>query len=543
MISRRTFLLAGLGVIGVLLARRWLGGASPASIPGSILGASSKVGHRLRAGEFPAPSEERHAGIVIVGGGMAGLSAGWRLNKAGYQDYVLLELEPEVGGNSRHGENETTPYPWGAHYVPVPGPDAHLVHELFEELGIIEGRDREGLPIYNELFLCSDPQDRLLINGRWQEGLIPELGISEADKRQYKSFFETMEAFKVARGSDGRAAFSIPVDLSSRDPKFTALDQKTMAQYMDEHGWTSEPLRWYVDYCCRDDYGCRVGDVSAWAGIHYFASRIGKGANSGEAVLTWPEGNGWIVKQLARQIAPRVRPNALVFNVETAASGDVLIDYYDTGTHTTTRIVAKAAIFAAPRFVAARVVKSLRAAPPSYLTAFDYAPWMVANVSLDTKPAGSGAPLAWDNVSYHSPSLGYIVATHQRVERYAQPSTVISYYMPLCDRDPVEARKTALSRSYREWSDLIVADLTRIHPGIEATITHLDVWLWGHAMIRPIPGFIWGPDRQEAMTPHGRVFFAHSDMSGMSIFEEAQYRGVLAADQALGSIQATPQRI
>ncbi len=472
---------------------------------------------------------------------MAGLSAGWRLNKAGYQDFVLLELEPEVGGNSRHGENAITLYPWGAHYVPLPGPDAHLVRELFEELGVIEGYDREGLAIYDELFLCSDPQDRLLINGRWQEGLIPEIGISDADKRQYESFFATMEAFKVARGSDGRAAFSIPVDLSSRDPKFTDLDQLTMAQYMDANGWNAEPLRWYVDYCCRDDYGCRVDDVSAWAGIHYFASRVGKGADSAEASLTWPEGNGWIVKQLTRKIGPRIRPNALVFNVETSASGGVTVEYYDPGTNETTRIVAKAAIIAAPRFVAARVVKALRVAPPPYLKAFGYAPWMVANVSLDTKPAGPGAPLAWDNVSYQSPSLGYIVATHQSVEQYARRSTVISYYLPLCDGDPVEARKTAHSRSFREWADLIVADLARTHPGIEATITHLDVWLWGHAMIRPVPGFIWGQARQEALAPHGRVFFAHSDMSGISIFEEAQYRGVVAADQALGSIRSEPQ--
>jgi hypothetical protein len=29
------------------------------------------------------------------------------------------------------------------------------------------------------------------------------------------------------------------------------------------------------------------------------------------------------------------------------------------------------------------------------------------------------------------------------------------------------------------------------------------------------------------------VFYAHSDLSGLPLFEEAQYRGVLAADRAL----------
>jgi len=31
----------------------------------------------------------------------------------------------------------------------------------------------------------------------------------------------------------------------------------------------------------------------------------------------------------------------------------------------------------------------------------------------------------------------------------------------------------------------------------------------------------------------GRLHFAHADVSGMSLFEEANYRGVLAAERAL----------
>ncbi|MCC3262610.1 hypothetical protein LLE87_31045, partial [Paenibacillus polymyxa] len=50
-------------------------------------------------------------------------------------------------------------------------------------------------------------------------------------------------------------------------------------------------LHWYLNYCCRDDYGARHDEVTAWAGLHYFASRDGHAANAGEgAVLTWPGG-------------------------------------------------------------------------------------------------------------------------------------------------------------------------------------------------------------------------------------------------------------
>jgi hypothetical protein len=68
-----------------------------------------------------------------------------------------------------------------------------------------------------------------------------------------------------------------------------------------------------------------------------------------------------------------------------------------------------------------------------------------------------------------------------------------------------------------------------MHPGIEERVEQIDVWLWGHAMARPVPGFIWGKARNDALKPHKKIFFAHSDMSGISIFEEAQYRGIAAA--------------
>ncbi len=74
----------------------------------------------------------------------------------------------------------------------------------------------------------------------------------------------------------------------------TPLDKVSMAQWLSEEGLDSPWLRWLVDYGCRDDYGARAGDTSAWAGIHYFASR----APQETGPLTWPEGNGWITRRL-----------------------------------------------------------------------------------------------------------------------------------------------------------------------------------------------------------------------------------------------------
>ena len=42
--------------------------------------------------------------IVILGGGLAGLSSAWHLENVGYNDYQLFEMESRVGGLARSEE-------------------------------------------------------------------------------------------------------------------------------------------------------------------------------------------------------------------------------------------------------------------------------------------------------------------------------------------------------------------------------------------------------------------------------------------------------
>ncbi|EDY17187.1 twin-arginine translocation pathway signal [Chthoniobacter flavus Ellin428] len=522
--TRRDFLATtGAGAAALLAGCH----RASATYPGSIVGASSAIGHRLRDGTFPTPSETIETKVVIVGGGISGLAVARRLDHHGMREFLLLELEHEAGGNAASGRNAVSAYPWGAHYVPLPNEESTEVLALFEELGLTRGRGTNGAPIFDEESLCSDPLERLFDAGRWQEGLLPQIGITDADRRQYEAFFTRMVQFRDRRGSDGRPAFTIPLDLSSRDPELLALDRITMAEWLRTQHFDSVPLLWHVDYCCRDDYGAGIAHVSAWAGVHYFASRRGRAANADpDAVVTWPEGNGWLAHQLAAPLRERLRGGYVVFNIEQNGE-DVFVDAFDLARERSVRHRARGVVCAAPRFVAQRIVRGL--SPTSGL---EYSPWMVANITVDTLPGGNGAALAWDNVARASASLGYVVATHQDITLVPQQS-VLTHYWPLDVVDPRDARQQAIARTHREWCDLIVADLVQIHPGIEEHIQNIDVWLWGHGMIRPVPGFIWGEERARMLPPHGAVVFAHSDMSGISIFEEAFTRGTHAADSLL----------
>ena len=522
-VTRRQFLIGGasLAAIGVLGKV----GFAPTStaISGSIVGASSSIGHRLWKMDFPEPTMTLHKKIVIIGGGVAGLSAAWQLQRMGHDDFTLLEMEKEVGGNASSGENSVSAYPWGAHYVPFLTEEATEARELFEELGIITGYENKT-PIYNEYYISADPHERLYIHGHWQEGLVPQVGMDTRDREHYQQFFAAMDAFKEKRGEDGKRLFAIPVDQSSNDSETRKLDAISFADYLAQNGWNSPYLTWYADYCCRDDYGAMAKDVSAWAGIHYFAARNGKAANAdSQSVITWPEGNGWVVKRLKQKLADHIAPHAIAYRVEKTKAG-ASVTYWDSKTKQSTTIEAEAVIFATPRFIAERLYKT-----GHDLSELHYSPWMVANITINQLPQKSkGAPLSWDNMVYDSELLGYVNSGNQSLS-HKPLKTVLTYYWPLSHTTPSEARKEMLAKPYETWRDTVMSELLRIHPDLKGQVSQLDVWLWGHGMIRPGPDYIWGEARKAALTQTPPIFYAHSDMSGISIFEEANYHGVKAA--------------
>jgi protoporphyrinogen oxidase len=497
------------------------------AIEGSVVGASSQTGHLLRGGQIPEPADEERISIAILGGGISGLSAGWRLLRGAVTDFRIFELEAQLGGNSRSGENAVTSFPWGAHYVTLPTKESTWVRALFEELGVIESYGRNGEPVYKEEYLCAAPQERLYIHGRWQEGLAPMLAATAAEQQEFKRFAEIVDSFRARVGRDGRKAFAIPMDFSSRDADLLALDRISIAAFLEHRGLRSKPLHWYVNYACRDDFGCKSRDVSAWAGIHYFASRDSAADN----VLTWPEGNGWIVRKLSEKVSAHVTTSALVYRVR-PGKNDVAVDIYFPDEKRSTRIRAEHVVWACPTFQA-RFVLSEHEAIDESLRAFEYAPWLVANLTLDRFPEQrAGAPIAWDNVIYDSDSLGYVVATHQSLATQHR-QTVLTYYHAPAGPSPAADRRHLLDADWRAWTDFIISDLSKPHPEIRDIVQRVDIMKWGHAMIRPRPGFVWGDGRRRMAAPHGRVHFANSDLSAFSLFEEAQFRGITAAERIL----------
>ncbi len=544
-VTRRAVLVAGASAVSVAAAiplfgcdasRRDVG-----DIVGGFVGTAHERGHVLRdasrsAGLLAAPpAVTRRTQVLIAGAGVAGLAAARALRAAGQEDFALLELEDAPGGNSRGAIVGGLACPMGAHYLPVPGDDAHEVQDLLEELGL--RRRIAGRWTYDERHLCHSPQERLYIDGGWQEGLLPVHGASAESTAQYRRFSQAVDA------AQRESRYAMPAFRSPLTARQQQLSAQRFGDWLGQNGFDDVHLRWYLDYCCRDDYGAGADTVSAWAGLHYFASRhgfaapgdrassdehAGDNASEDSGVLTWPEGNGWLTQRMAAPLGDRYRAARTVMRIAPTRHG-VEVDAFDHSSGRMERWLADRCIVALPLHVAARVVAPVPAFLAKAAASTPHAVWLVANIHIDAPLADRpGAAPAWDNVLYGSSGLGYVDARHQTLDPRPGP-TVLTWYRAL--GASADARRDLLSRPWNAWRDEIVAELSVPHPDLAARATRMDITRYGHAMAVPVPRV--DAAHAPAVPRDGRLLFAHSDWAGYSVFEEAFTRGHLAGVAAL----------
>jgi NAD(P)-binding Rossmann-like domain len=560
MTSRRSVLLAG--VLSPVFP-----GCKPAhEITGGFTGTSPEHGHLLRQVRGDAqPSVTRTVHTLIAGGGVAGLSAARALRLQGMQDFAVLELESNAGGNARAGSMAGMAHPLGAHYLPVPGDAAPETQDFLEELGV---RQRvAGRWQYDERVLCHSPQERLYFNGAWQDGLLPSAGVGAATTAQYTQFAQLIERWR------NTGAFQIPRINTAIVQAFTAQLAMPFIAYLNTQGLTDAHLRWYLDYCCRDDYGAGLDTVSAWAGIHYFAARHGFSApgqanqpteqdKQRDGVLTWPQGNAYLTQALAKPLGERLHTQRLIVKITEGRAG-VTVDALNLQTQAVERWQAQRCIVALPVFIAARVVDNAPDFVRHAAQHTSYSSWLVANVQInaalqDTGGDKGGAAPSWDNVIYQASTdsasagqppptgLGYVDAMHQSTRTAPGPS-VLTYYRAL--GTSVQARRDLLAKPWAAHRDDTLADLAVAHPDVYQRALQVSITRYGHAMAVPTPSFIneialqskylllkqlskkerFGISDTAAVTPAtARLRFAHSDWSGYSVFEEAFRAGMLA---------------
>lgn len=320
--------------------------------------------------------------------------------------------------------------------------------------------------------------------------------------------------------------FDIPIKKISKDQKYRDLDTITMGNWLIEQKFTSEELFEYVNYCCKDDFGIGIDFVSAWAGLFYFAARK-HDASSNENVLTWPEGNGRLATHLAKFANNKTKKNHLVYEVKQNKNA-VEVLCFDAKNNKSVMYKSDKVICCTPQYINSYLFKDRKTSAK-----FQYAPWFTATISLKKESDLNNSEFYWDNVIYKSKGLGYIYNQHQTVNQIIENKS-LTYYYSFSNADLKAARKGFLKMKEEEIKKIIISDLSIAHPNIENEIESIEIYKIGHGMISPTPNFIFSEEKEMAAKDiDNKIFFAHSDLSGISVFEEAFHQGIDVINQIL----------
>jgi hypothetical protein len=123
-----------------------------------------------------------------------------------------------------------------------------------------------------------------------------------------------------------------------------------------------------------------------------------------------------------------------------------------------------------------------------------------------------------------------VVSTHQQIRMSRPDRTAFTAYHALSDLDPSGARRWLEAADVTDLTQVASRDL-RLAYGwrLPLCVERVAITVRAHAMAIPRPGFLSNAGADALRNSRGPIFFAHSDLSGLSLFEEAAWWGHRAA--------------
>lgn len=440
---------------------------APSSAP-LAEGEHFEICHQLRDGhpfELPAPTTK--TGIVIVGGGVAGLSAAYFLDG---KDWLLLEKEDHFGGNAYQEEFDGQPFATGSAYA-YRGDEGD---QLASEIGL-------KLPLVN----MPDPTlvNKTYVPDTWKTG-ITRLPYPKNVVASFVKFRDDVSKMKI----------------SSR---MAELDVEPLSKYTS--AYAPEVQQWWDIYGL-SNWGAATKDTSAYVGL-YNANDLFSGGDAKRAIL--PGGLGCITHKLVEVLQPeykdRMFAGAMVVSV-VPGEDSVNVTYLRDGSLTTT--TAGAVLMCTPKHITSRIVSGLPSGQKTAMRRTRYAPYPVVNAIFDRPVYNRG----YDTWCPGNSFTDFIVAdwTVRDSPGYKQKNNILSFYT--CLRE--QQRSVLLDeKDSKILAAQVVSDFQKILPEFNVDPMEVRIYRRGHPMFMATPGQ-FTKNRITAAQPMGRVFFGGTDSGG-----------------------------
>jgi monoamine oxidase len=470
--SRRDFIkfvVSGSVAAGCPINSTLIAAPHPSSSPSPrVDGEHFDICHQVRDGHaFDRPDATRKADIVIVGGGVAGLSAAYFLRG---KDFLLLEKEDHFGGNAYQEEYAGQPFATGSAYAYKDDEGDQLASEIGLKL----------LPVDNP-----DPTivDKTFVADTWVRG-IDQLPYSKEVRASFRKFRDDTMKIKVRE-------------------RMMEIDSESFTKYTA--GYAPEVQQWWDGYG-PSNWGAICEESSAFVGIGAVQDLVNRG-DAKRVIL--PGGLGCITHKLVEVLQPKYKDRMLGDATVVAVVQDknaVRVTYFHEGRLTT--VAAKAALMCTPKHITSRMVLNLPADQKTAMRRIRFAPYPVVNLIFDRPVYNRG----YDSWCPGNSFTDFIVAdwTVRDQPGYQQKNNILSFYTPLREN----RRSTLLDEAdCKNLAARVLADFQRLMPECNVDPIEVRIYRRGHPMYMATPGQ-YTKNRLAAAHPMERIFFGNADSGG-----------------------------
>lgn len=442
--------------------------AEPEAKSPRVDGEHFQICHQLRDGrKFDRPGAAKKTDIVIIGGGMAGLSAAYFLRG---KDFLLLEKEEHFGGNAYQEEFDGDAFATGSAYASR----GDFGDQLATEIGL------KLLPI--------DMPDPTIVNNTfipdtWKNGL-EQLPFSKEVVASFRKFRDDMMKIRL-------------------QDHVANLDAETFSKYTQSYA--PEIQQWWDGYGL-SNWGAVCEESSAFTGLANFQDVV-KGGDAARVIL--PGGLGCITHQLVEVLQPQYRERMLSGATVVAAVQDkkeVRVTYFHEGKLST--VSAKVVLMCTPKHITSRVVMGIPVEQQNAMRKTRYAPYPVVNIIFDKAVYNRG----YDTWCPGNSFTDFIVAdwTIRDSPGYRQKHNILSFYTPLR-----ESQRVTLLREEdcKTLAAKVLTDFQKLLPKFSATPLEVRIFRRGHPMFMAVP-LQYTKNRIDASHPMERIFFGNADSGG-----------------------------
>lgn len=461
----------------------------------------NKDGYLQKKGGIPAVSEEYD--VVIVGGGLAGMSAAYYLKG---KKILIIEGHNRFGGNAKSQQFNRSFTSMGSAYITLPE-EGDEIDTFLKQTGL------------KKQFRMTDTDEPVIMNGNIVHGF----WAGGTDIKNADQFKAASEKFKDV-WDNYYPELPCWDDSSSGRANFNSLDTISFTNWLKrELGDIHPHIMEFVTLYCWSSFSASPDEISAAQGLNFLSCDL-----NGDQVL--PGGNGMIANTLFNELSKRsgVKLVNQSFAVDIKSEGGKSVVCYKDNAGALKTVRARHTIVANAKMVAKKVITGLSSAQEKAMDAINYRAYLVANIFLKKKVASKGYDLFVMNGT--NPTNEYedsksrvfadIIFADWAGKDVAEKS-ILTLYMPL----PYD-----MAQQYLFVDGLHAKYVDRIKPRLIPALQSMGLsWSdvegvrlvrYGHSMpVAAIGGVANGVFERASASIDGCIHFANQDNWGNPCFE------------------------